>query len=232
MNLYEDCTRRIRRLINARGRHDLAVHLAVIDGNKGTALLEAGNPDQAFGFLDAAIGKMEEIAQRIGPVPLAHDLARTYANRAMGFHRVALMTLYDAGLFEAALSGGLAPSGPDTPTAGAQDLLCRALADYDRALATYQPVLHGPAREQVVADYTRDQIARAQVLWFLGDQETAIREGRAAVRVLRAEVQRTGRIDLHMVIQSLSQSFPAFLNPVEEPSTSEPDPTTPPRSSQ
>jgi tetratricopeptide (TPR) repeat protein len=215
LSLHEEASLRFRRLINNRGRNDLVGVLAKIYGNKGTLLFVEGRREEALTFMDMAVHMLEEFALRVGAEAVAHDLARSWANRAGVFFRLAILALCDAGLFEKSTIRGFKgfPEGEPCsgPAAGGRDLLLRALADYDRALATYKPRLDEQSRDVVIADYAKDRLARAEVLWLLGDRVMAAAEGRAAFPELAAEVKRTGRADLQAAVQQAIRFFPEFL---------------------
>jgi serine/threonine protein kinase/tetratricopeptide (TPR) repeat protein len=203
------------RLVNQEGRSELANELARNYMNKGSAIHNLGDNRGSVALYDQAIAIRERLVNQEGRSELAYDLARNYMNkavavRALGDNRGAVALCDQAIAIRERLVNeeGRSELADDLARNYINKAVAvRALGDnrgavalYDQAIAIRERLVNQEGRSELAGDLALVAGLRGAILIKLGETQKGEQEMRAAMNVLRTEVERTGRPDLKRVL--------------------------------
>ena len=199
------------RLVNQEGRRELADDLANTYQNKAASLHNLGNNHDAVVLFDQAIKIRERLVNQEGWRELANALANMYQNKAVSLSDLGdkrgAVALYDQAIaIRERLVNQEGRRELANVLAGTYQNKALAVSDlgdkrgavtlYDQAIVIWERLVNQEGRRELVGDLARSMGCRAVVLLQLGETDRGKREARAAMAILRAEIERTGRTDL------------------------------------
>ena len=213
--LYDQAIAVRERMVNQEGRRELANDLAMNYMNKANAISDLGDNRGAVALYDQAIAIREGLINQEGRRELANDLAKNYTNKAnavndLGDNRGAV-ALYDQAIAilerlvnqEGRRELAYVLAGNYQNKANAVMALGDnrgAVALYDQAIAIRERLVNQEGRRELAGDLAWVVGLRGVVLVKLDETQRGRQEMRAAMNVLRAEVQRTGSANLKRVL--------------------------------
>jgi len=213
--LYDRAIKIYERLVNSERRSELANDLASLYMNKANAVSALGEKRAAVTLYDQAIEICERQVNVEGRSELTNDLAMLYQNKA-----VAVSGLGDCCAAVALYSQAIEIRERQVNVEGRSEL-ANDLADlyqnkavvvsdlgdnraavslFDQAIEIHERLVNAEGRSELAGDLAWIKASRGLALIRLGETEKGEREAHNAMSVLRAEVDRTGRVDLKAVL--------------------------------
>ncbi len=226
VGLYDRAIEIYDRLVNQEGRRELANDLARAYMNKAVAVRRLGDLRSAVGLCDRAIEIHDRLVNQEGHRELANDLARAYVNKANAVRQLgdlrSAVGLYDRAIEihdrlvnqegHRELANDLARTYMNKANAVRQlGDLRSAVGLYDRAIEIRDRLVNQEGHRELLGDWARGIAGRADTLKKLGETARARTDARQVVLALEVEVARSGRSDLHRLLNWAKSSFADLL---------------------
>ncbi|HEX7518311.1 MAG TPA: serine/threonine-protein kinase [Chthoniobacterales bacterium] len=217
--LYDRAIEIWERLVNQEGQREFANNLATTYMGKAVAMSDSGDKRSAVAVYDRAIEIKERLVNQEGQRELADDLAMAYMNKATAVcalgDKHGAVALYDRAIEiyerlvnqeeQRELANDLATVYMNKAVAvSALGDKRAAVALYDHVIEIRERLVGQEERRELLGDLAWAKGLRAEELISLGERSKGMAEAQEAIESLRAEVARTGQVDLQRIVTRLT----------------------------
>jgi len=214
------------RLVNQEGRRELANDLAMAYYGKANAISALNNSRQAVELYDRATIIWERLVKQEGRWEFAREMAMVYCGKANALEvlgdlrKAAVLCQQSVQIYERLVNeeGRQELSGElvgvyklhATKVFGLRDV-SGALSLYDRAILISERLVHHEQQHELLGDLGILLSLRANAHLALGNVPKARLDAKQAVKILQAEVARTGRSDLRAALKMTRKGLKKVL---------------------
>jgi tetratricopeptide (TPR) repeat protein len=228
VELYHRAIEILERLVHQEGQRELFHNLATAYMDKAIVVRFLGDTRAAMGLYDRAMEIWERLVHKEGRRELAENLANAYINKAVAVenhedNQVAL------GLYARAiellerlvrqegrreLSSILAVAYLNKANVmAASGQRQAALGLYDQGIEIRERLVNREGRRELAGDLAYARAARAWVMIDLGELARGAKEGREATDMLHSEIASSGRADLQLAMQWITEKISSPREP-------------------
>ncbi|MCC6822426.1 MAG: tetratricopeptide repeat protein, partial [Verrucomicrobia subdivision 3 bacterium] len=215
LDLYNKAIAIRERLVNEDDRHEFANGLARVYMCKGLTVGLLGDVREAIALQGQAVSIFEKLVNEEGHRELAHELATAYFNRfsaaIAGYDAKVALTSLDHAVeiwerlveeegrreFEEDLARAYMAMARTHDDCGSSD---EAIEIYDHVIEIRERLVNQEGRRDLTGDLGLAKGFRALALLHLGEMEIGMREMLLAQTLLEAEIARTDRADLKVIL--------------------------------